>query len=370
MIPIYKPYLPTKTLSYAHDAINSTWISSHGKYLSMTSERLKEITNSKFVVLTNNGTSATHLVAHSLFYKYPNIKNLVVPSNVYIAAWNMFISTPKFKLLSVDSDLETWNFDLESILQTLDSYRDIDILDQNTAILAVHNLGNIINVPELQKKLANIPIIEDNCEGFLGSYNSLPSGKSSLSYSVSFFGNKTLTSGEGGAFFTDDEEIFEEINRVRAHGITPQKFIFDGLGYNYRMTNIQAALLYGQLEIKEEIQEKKKIIFDLYRKELKDYPGIHLQKNEEGTINPNWMFGVRFDLTKDKMDQLQLHLHYNDIETRPMFPPINYHSHLSDLGNFPISKKLYESIIILPSYPDLMNSEVTYICNTIKNFLK
>jgi len=363
MISIYKPYFTKESLRYAHDAIDSTWVSSHGKYLSMTEEKLKEITGSKYVILTNNGTSATHLVAHSLKYKHPGITKLVVPSNVYIAAWNMFQTKPDYELYPRDSNLDTWNFDWKS-------QEFVNLVKTNhVAILAVHNIGNIINVPELKKKFKNVPVVEDNCEGFLGSYNDMPSGKASLSHSISFFGNKTITSGEGGAFCTDDEEVYNEMNRIRAHGITPAKFIFDGMGYNYRMTNVQAAILYGQLELIDEIKEKKQIIFDRYKKEL-NHELIHFVKKEAGVENPNWMMGIRFDLSKEKMDQLQLHLHYNDVETRPMFPPINYHKHYSCYGDgYPVSQKLYESVLIFPSYPDLMESELKHICKTIKNFL-
>ncbi len=365
MIPIYKPYFTKESLRHAHDAIDSTWISSHGKYLNLAEEKLKEITGSKYVILTNNGTTATHLVACGLRYKYPDITTLIVPTNVYIAAWNMFRVHPVYNLAPIDANLDTWNFDWDNeyFINQANQFAG------TTAILAVHNIGNIINVPEMQKKVNNI-IVEDNCEGFLGKYAGKPTGTASLCYSVSFFGNKTVTSGEGGAFCTDNEDIYNEMNRVRAHGITSEKFVFSGLGYNYRMTNVQASLLYGQLEILDEILEKKQRIFDLYKKELA-YSPVYEMEPEGGVKNPNWMHGLRFDLPKEKMDKLQLHMHYNDIETRPMFPPINQHSHYSMIGEkFPNSRKLYETVLIFPSYPDLTETEVKYICKTIKDFLK
>ncbi len=366
MIPVYKPYFTKESLRYAHEAIDSTWISSHGKYLSMAEEKLKEITGSKHVILTSNGTTATHLVACGLRYKHPEINNLIVPSNVYIAAWNMFIAKPQFLLEPVEASIQTWNFDRHK----LEFQSRVNKSGKNTGILVVHNLGNIINVPELKKQFSDKVVVEDNCEGFLGSYNGMMSGTASLCYSVSFFGNKTLTSGEGGAFFTDDEEIYNEMNRVRAHGITSEKFIFNGIGYNYRMTNVQAALLYGQLEIRKEICDMKDEVFNLYKEELGGHHLIHFAKKEEAVVNPNWMLGVRFDISKEKMDKLILHLHSNDIETRPMFPPMNYHKHYKNMGSFSVSEKLYETVLILPSYPELSRAEVKYICKTIKNFLK
>lgn len=368
MIPVYKPYLPKESLKYAHEAIDSTWISGHGKYLSLVKDKLKELTGCKYVVTTNNGTSATHLLSIALRYKYPNIKNLVVPSNVYIAAWNMFISNPEFELLPVDADPETWNMDLDKLDLEIGSRRVRD-----TAVLLVHNIGNVYNVPKLQEKYPDIVFIEDNCEGFLGSYGDRPSGSASLASSISFFGNKTLTSGEGGAFCTNDEDVYNHIKRIRSHGITHEKFVFNDLGYNYRMTNVQAAILYGQLEIQEEISRKKRRVFDLYHYHLKDIPEIELQREETGTTSANWMFGIKINKPKEIIDKFKLYLFNNDIDSRPMFPPIHYHKHLNiEVDEYPgnVDEDLYNSVIILPSYPELLDNQIEFICETIKAFFK
>lgn len=364
MIPVYKPYLPKESVKYAHDAIESTWISSHGKYLSEIKDEIKKITNSKYVILTNNGTSATHLLAIALKFKYPNIKNLIVPSNVYVAAWNMFLLNPKYNLIPVDSDINSWNID-ESKLNDL--YREYQ---ENTAFLGVHNISSVINIPSLKKKYPKWVFVEDNCEGFMGKYpNGQRSGTESIAFSVSFFGNKTITSGEGGMFCTNDKEIFEYINRAKSHFMTKEKFIFDGLGYNYRMTNIQAAILYGQLEILNIILEKKKDIFEIYQNELSSEKRISFQISENLSY---WMFGIRINnSSKEEVDSLKLFLYQNDIDTRPMFPTINMHGHLREYkGPFPNSDLLYETALILPSYPGLSKGELLYICNTIKEFFK
>lgn len=205
----------------------------------MSKYKLKNILGCKKIILTNNGSSATHLLAIALKYKYPHITKIIVPNNVYIAAWNSFLFDKNYELIPIDSDINTWNFDSSKI----DS-----LLDPNTAILVVHNIGNVINVPELKIRFPNTVIVEDNCEGFLGKYNGHYTGTESFASSISFYGNKTITSGEGGAFMTNDEDVFDYINKVKSQGQTKDKFIHDVLGYNYRMTNIQAALLYGQLE--------------------------------------------------------------------------------------------------------------------------
>lgn len=352
-IPIYKPYLPKKSLKYVKDAINSGWLSSHGDYLDKVEEKLKEITGSNYVLLTNNGTSATHLLACALKFKYPLIDDIIVPSNVYIAALNMFQVNPIFKLHPIDADLDTWNMDISKIPNLNTPY-----FQKFSAILSIPNIGNPTNI---EKTYTDVPIVEDNCEGFL----SKDTGKG-FAYSVSFFGNKTLTSGEGGAFFTDDIEIAHQMNRVRCQGATHEKFIFSGLGYNYRMTNVEAAILYGQLEVKDEILQRKQENFEFYRKNL-EHPDIFFQR---GQNQANWMFGIRVNRSKKEVDELKETLEDCNIEIRPMFPPINMHSHYSQFGDiFPVSKQLYEQVIILPSYPELTKNEILYISKVIKNNL-
>jgi perosamine synthetase len=111
MINIYEPYLNKNTKKYAHDAIDSSWISSNGKYLNLVKDELTSINQNKYVLLCNNGTTATHLLAIGLKFKYPNIKNLIVSNNVYVAAWNCFLMNPIFNLIPIDSNIDTWNID-------------------------------------------------------------------------------------------------------------------------------------------------------------------------------------------------------------------------------------------------------------------
>lgn len=360
MINIYKPFLNKNTNKYAIDAIKSTWISSNGKYLDLVKDKLLQITNNKYVLLCNNGTTATHLMAIGLKYKYPKIKNLIVPNNVYVAAWNSFLINPVFNLIPIDSNLNTWNIDMSILDKAINQYSYED-----TAVLIVHNIGNIINVPSLKEKYPNYIFIEDNCEGFLGEYNDFKSGSKSLMSSVSFYGNKTVTSGEGGALFTDDEDLYLFLESTRTQGSTIQKFIFDKIGYNYRMTNIQAAILYGQLENLDIILHKKKHIFDLYKSLLKDY--VSFQEEETYTKHSNWMFGFKLNKNVSSLNKI---LNNNDVETRPMFCPISKHKHLAKFKCEELNSNiLYENCLILPSYPSLKDKEIRYICKLIKENL-
>ena len=373
MIPIYKPYLPKKSLQYAHEAIDSGWISSQGKYTSQVEDILKDRNQSKFAILTNSGTSATHLLSIGLKYKYPDIDTLVVPNGVYVAAWNSFMMSEEYRFRVAEMDPGTWNSNYTDAIHEEHSLKDIaPHLDhaRRIAVLVVHNLGNIVNVPTIKNSVSGwtnrTVFVEDNCEGFLGSYEGKPSGSSSLVSSVSFFGNKTITSGEGGAVFTDDEEVYLRLNSVKNQGHASKNYIFDKLGYNYRMTNVQAGILLGQLEILDEILEKKKTIFDIYKKQLSTIPEIEIQQIENGTEHSNWMFAIKCKTIL--AENLQLYLYQNKIDSRSMFPPINAHKHLKDYPNDGIAMDLWKTVLMLPSYPGLTKDEVLLICDKIKNF--
>jgi len=363
MIPIYKPFLPKNSLRYAHEALDSGWISSQGEYLEFTKNELKKRFGFNKVILTNNGTTATHLISISIKEKFPHITKILVPNNVYVAAWNSFLYDKNFELIPIDSNLLTWNFDETKISK---------LLDEKTAILVVHNVGNIINVPKLKRQFPETIIIEDNCEGFLGKYENKYTGSESIMSSISFFGNKTLTSGEGGAFITNSDEIFEYANIIKNQGQSEIKFVHDFLGYNYRMTNIQAAILYGQLEIMDTIVENKKKIFEEYENQLKETNEISFQKIEDGTIHSNWMKGIRFNnFTISDKKNLELFLFESGIDTRPMFYTIDKHKYLSNIKSESSNSNVLQSqCLILPSYPELTLGQVSYICDKINKFLK
>ena len=362
MLPIYQPYLPQECLKYAHDALDSTWISSQGVYIDKAKDLLKETLGSKYVILINNGTCATHMLALGLKFKYPHVKKILVPNNVYVAAWNSFLFSDGFELIPVDANLDTWNMDIAKIGKH----------GADTALLVVHNLGNIVNVPQIKKVYPELLIVEDNCEGIFGKHEGSYSGTKSLMSSFSFFGNKTITSGEGGAVFTQDEDLFEYLNSVRGQGQSSVRYIHDKLGYNYRMTNVQAALLYGQLLIYDEIRERKAEVFAMYRKELESVDEIAFQSEEKGTEHAQWMFGLRFknfDMTTKRM--LELFLFENNIETRPMFYPINTHQHLKDIkGETKVALQLNHQCLLLPSFPELTRSQVLTVCRKIKEFVR
>lgn len=361
MIPIYKPFLPRESLKYAYSAIESGWISSIGDYKNIASNKLCKILNTKRCLLVNNGTVATHLLIKALKYKYPNAKRVIVPNNVYIAVYNslLFDSLDDFKIECIDSDINTWNADYSNIKEQP---------DENTIFMIVHNMGNTINVPMLKRKYSNSIFIEDNCEGIFGSYEGKSTGTESFCSSISFFGNKNITTGEGGAVLTNDDELYSYLHKLHGQGQTNTRFIHDMLGYNYRMTNVHAALLLGQLDFYEEIKNKKIELFSTYKNYLSNLPNVLFQQEEYNCVHSKWMFGIRIpnNLCYEKS---KMYFDNKGIETRPLFYPINKHKHLSHIKcNMINSEILNNECIILPSYPELQKVEIEYISDCVKEY--
>ena len=369
-IPCYKPYL-SKYKTSPIDAINSEWISNHGKYIELSTNKFKEVLGAKHVILMANGTVATHCLFLSIRFKYPTISKIYVPNNVYVAVYNcalMEYNIENLEILKISD--RTWNMeeDEEYLLS----------LEPNSAIVIVHNLGGILDVDRIKQIRPDIVLVEDNCEGLFGTYNGKYTGTSDsiLCSSVSFYGNKTITTGEGGAFITNNNDIYEYIKSVFSQGMSSKRFIHNVHAYNYRMTNVQAAFLYEQLNDIECILNLKKRVFDNYEKllqnELQDGT-IALQSINSNCEKANWIFAIHLLNNNKSIDEINDYFIGNCIDIRPFFYPYYEHKHLKQImnntNNNSISERLNKNIIMLPSYPELTFQQQEYIVSKIKILL-
>lgn len=365
MIPIYKPYIE-KYKESAISTIQDEWVSNHGIFVNLVSEKINELFGVKYSILINNGTAATHCLMLALKFKYPTISKIYVPNNVFIAPINCAVQEYGQEnveiLCSSEDDL---NFcQTKEYLQSL---------DKNSAILVVHNLGYIVDVDRIKRIRPDIILVEDNCEGIFGKHGTTYSGTTTLCGALSFYGNKTITSGEGGCFMTNDIEIYNHIKVIYSHGMSNKRYIHNKHGYNYRMTNVQAALLYDQLNDIEHILSLKKKVFDTYdtllEKELSQYSSqlfkIIPKKN---TTHSLWMYTLFIN-----------NLHYEDfekfmtdqnIQIRPLFFDVHDHAHLKKITkDNTIQNELFKNGFMLPSYPSITEKQQTYIALCIKNYL-
>jgi perosamine synthetase len=371
MIPIYQPFLDNCKVS-AFKAIESGWISNHGEFVEKATQKLKEVLNVEYAILMSNGTVATHCIFKALKFKHPEINKIYVPNNVYVAAWNSaLMEYDKSDLEILPIDKNTWNMieDEELIVK----------IEKDSALLVVHNLGNIINVNRIKSLRPDIVIVEDNCEGVFGEYEGIKSGcsSSSLCSSISFYGNKTITTGEGGAFITTDKDIYNFIKRIYSQGMSEERYIHNIMAYNYRMTNVQAAFLYDQLNDIDNILGRKQKLFDNYNSLFQDLiqtEKVELQKVNQNTKRANWMYSVK--LVNNNLNPKETFEYFKNknIETRPFFYPYYKHEHLKDIktlnDNDFESINLNRQIIMIPSSPMIKYEEQIYIVNCIKEFIE
>jgi perosamine synthetase len=367
MINIYQPNIEKYSES-AIKSIKTGWISNHGEYVEKTNTLLKNTLNVKHCILMSNGTCATHCLFLALKYKHPEIQKIYVPNNCYVAAHNsVLMEYDKTQLVIMKMDMNTWNID------TSEEY--ITSLDTNSAVLIVHNLGNIVNVPRLKILRPDLIFVEDNCEGLFGKYGDVYSGmsESTLCSSASFYGNKIITSGEGGSFFTNDDDVYNHIKRVYSQGMSNVRYLHNIHAYNYRMTNVQAAFIYDQLNDLDSILQNKRRIFNKYKELLRnaiDDGKVKLFECEEGTESADWIFSVRLVGNQMTIEETTKFFNNKGVDIRPFFYPIHEHNHLSDIVvNDPVSLLLNKEIIMIPSSPMITEEEQNIVAYAIIAFM-
>lgn len=363
MIPIYKPLIEPYSKS-AKDAIESSWISNYGIYIDLSSKLLCDILGVKYCILMNNGTSATHCLYKALKFKYPNISKIYIPNNVFVAPWNCGIQEYNLSVFEV----------MKMNPKTLNICTDEDYilsLESNSAVVIVHNLGNIINVPRLQRIRPDIVFLEDNCEGLFGKYESKYSGSSpiTLCSAVSFYANKTITTGEGGAFFTNDIDVYKYIKTFYSHGMSETRYVHSLIGTNYRMTNIQAAFLYDQLNDLQNLLEKKNKIYTNYLKFVEKLGSVvYTLEIEDLTEHSQWMFSLFFKDIKFVYSHFENFMSQKNIQVRPIFYDIRVHQQLSSINIKESPLEIHG--FMLPSYPSLSELEQKFIIQCIQEYIQ
>jgi perosamine synthetase len=299
--------------------------------------------------MTNNGTSSAHLLYLSLKFKYPTLKTIYVPNYVFVAVWNCALyEYPADMLRVMDVDPITLNMcEDEAYIMSLEA---------NSAVVIVHNVGNVVNVPRLKRLRPDLVFVEDVCEAFMERYEGQVVGTASLCAGLSFFANKMVTSGEGGAFYTADRELYEFIYKTCHHGATTERYIYDTLGYNYRMTNLQAALLYDQLIDIDAIIAQKRGVYERYAK---------LFPTETATRGI-WMFAIRLSNVTDSKDMYRVLAAYG-VDIRPMFYGIHQHTHLQAIPA-PLDVFHHEQLVMIPSSSTLTAFDQVYIAMRVHQY--
>jgi len=357
--PVYQPLLAGNEKKYVNECLESTWISSKGKFIAEFEDGFKSYLGARHAATVSNGTVAIHLALLALGIG-PQAE-VIVPTLTYVASVNAIAytgATPVF----CDSLKSTWQMDPDDVRRK--------ITPRTRAILAVHLYGQPCEMAELVKiaREHNLFLVEDCAEAFGTLYKGRHVGTFGDIGTFSFFGNKTITTGEGGMVVTNDDTLHDRMTHFKGQGLAKyREYWHDVIGYNYRMTNICAAIGLAQLEQANIFIAKKRQIAEWYRHELKGSPVIF--HAEVGDVRHSyWMVSILVPEASDR-DPLRSVLRGQGIETRPLFYPV--HSmpmYSSSYQRHPVAESLGWSGINLPSYPGLEEESVKEICAVIKAY--
>lgn len=359
-IPVYQPYLIGNEKKYVSECIDSGWISSKGEFVTRFESDFSKYISHPYVTSVCNGTVALHLALATLGLKTGD--EVIVPTLTYIASVNTIIQTGATPVF-VDSLPDSWNIDPEDVKRK--------ISNKTKAIMAVHLYGLPCDMSALSDicREYNLLLIEDCAEAFGTFYNEQHVGTFGDVATFSFFGNKTITTGEGGMVVTKSDSLLEIAKHLKNQGVSRSKeYWHDTCAYNYRMTNVSAAIGVAQLEQINLILQKKRNLATFYSNALSDLPVI-FHKEKEKTIHSYWMCSILAESTEVRM-QLRDYLSQCGIETRPLFYPAHTMPHCFQDGFYPVAQSLSERGINLPSWPGLSNESTLFICSSIKNFFQ
>lgn len=358
-IPIYRPFLTGNEKRYVDKCLDSSWISSKGEFIQQFETAFADFVGMQHATSVCNGTVALHLAILGLGISEGD--EVIVPTLTYIASVNSIAytgATPVF----VDSLSDTWQMDPEDIKRK--------ISPKTKAIMVVHLYGHPCNMDEIVKiaKENNLFIIEDCAEAIGSYYKNKHVGTFGDVSTFSFFGNKTITTGEGGMVITNNYDLTQKILKLRGQGLAPNReYWHDVIGYNYRMTNICAAIGLAQLEKINNILEKKRQIANWYKEKLNDSP-LEFHGENRDVTHSYWMCSILVEKVDDR-DSLREHLKQNGIETRPLFYPIHQMPMYKEEKNpFPVAINLACRGINLPSYPELRQEDIEFICKIILEY--
>ncbi|MGQ9847800.1 MAG: LegC family aminotransferase [Bacteroidales bacterium] len=360
-IPVSEPSITQREIAYVLDAVKSGWVSSIGKYIDEFETAFAKFCGTKYSVSVSNGTVALHLALVSLGIKEGD--EVIVPDLTFIATANTVVHAGA-KPVFVDVEEDTWCIDPSSIKKA--------ITNKTRAIIPVHLYGHPADMDEILRiaKEHDLLVIEDCAEAHGAEYRGKKVGAIGDFGAFSFYGNKIITTGEGGMLTTNDTKFYERAKFLKDHAMSKEKRYFHPeVGYNYRMTNIQAALGLAQLERINKLITKKRQIFNWYKEFLGDIEGIKLNPEMKWAKSVYWM--VCLVLEKDfgiTRDELMLKLKEKGIDTRPFFYPMSEMPMYKNNSSYtnPVTKFLSEKGLNLPSGVNLIKEEVKYICNTIK----
>lgn len=356
--PVYVPLLDGNEKKYVDECLDSSWISSKGHFVEDFENGFSNYVGRRYATGVFNGTVAIHLALVALGIKDGD--EVIVPTFTYVASANPILMVGA-KPVFVESRECDWQMDPDDVNRK--------ITPKTKAIIVVHLYGHPCEmdlIMDIAKK-HHLFVIEDCAEAIGSEFKGKKVGSFGDISCFSFFGNKTITTGEGGMVMTDDYELYKKMRHLKAQGVSDDReYWHDVVGYNYRMTNIQGAIGCAQLEHIEDKVSKKIHIGEIYQELLKDTPLI-FHTPMSSVLHTYWMCSA-LARTEEERKDLREYLRENGIETRPTFPVIHQMPMYNTRESFPVAESLSCRGINFPSYPSLSSQDVHNICDIIKLF--
>jgi perosamine synthetase len=358
LIPVAEPLLDGNELEYVTDCLKSGWISSLGKYVREFEERFAAYCGARYGIATSNGTVAIHLLAATLNLGPGD--EVIMPSLTYVATANGISYTGATPVL-VDSDRETWNISPEAV--------ETAITPRTKAIFAVHLYGHPADMDRLGAiaRAHKIEIFEDAAEAHGARYKGQRVGGLSDAAIFSFYGNKIITTGEGGIIVTNNKAWAERAFFLENQGRkNSNPYWHPEIAFNYRMTNLQAAVGVAQLERIDELIAIRQRNAAHYNRRLAAVRGLTLPPAANWATNVYWMYSVivedEFGLGRDLIRQ---ELRRAGIESRPFFYPVHTLPMYNSGQSLPVAEELAQKGLNLPSGATLTSGQIDYICDTL-----
>ncbi|MFT6904708.1 MAG: perosamine synthetase [Oleiphilaceae bacterium] len=364
-ISVLEPLLGGNELEYVTECITTNWISSQGKFVKNFEEEVKAYTGSKYALAVSNGTVALHLALVSLGVGTGD--EVIVPDITFGATLNAVVLSGA-KPVMIDVEENTWNLSVELLKK--------HITPKTKAIMPVHIYGVPCNMSEIMSvaKCNDLLVIEDCAEALGSSINGKHVGTFGDIGTFSFFGNKVITCGEGGAIIFNNAEIYNKAKIMRDHGMTPGKrYWHDVVGFNYRLTNLQAAVGCAQFEQLAGFREKRKQIFSWYEKNLLQSGYFEVQHLESGYESSYWLFTARLkEHSLINRDELIDKLAKVGVDTRPVFYPMSKMPPFEQYDKYLTGTSDHISLsgISLPTSVYLSEEEVINISEEIINIIE
>ncbi len=367
-IPVNVPLLVGNEKRYLEECIDSGWISSEGPFVERFEQGIAERVERKHAVAVTSGTAALDVAVEALGIRSGD--EVIVPTFAIISCINQVLRSGA-KPIFVDCDRATWNMDVSAIAEK--------ISDRTKAIMVVHTYGLPVDLDPILAlaERHGLKVIEDAAEMLGQTYRDRPCGSFGDISIFSFYPNKHVTSGEGGMVLTDDSDLAERCRALRNLCFRPdRRFVHDQLGWNYRMTNLQAAVGLAQLEQLDMFVRRKREIGALYSELLAGESSLQLPlESTEYAENIYWVYGVVLaeDIAKNARE-LMSDLSHKGVGSRPFFYPLHKQPVLSDFWedpseSLPVSEYVAEKGFYVPSGLALTNAEIELVVDALRSVL-